>query len=68
MPPLQIAPVTPERDPAAGPFVFDIAMGVRSDDRALGDALDGVIVHRRSEIARILRSFGVPLLAQGDVP
>jgi quinoprotein dehydrogenase-associated probable ABC transporter substrate-binding protein len=67
-PPLRITPVTPERDPVAGPFAFDIAMGVRTDDRALADALNGVIIRRQAEIERILQSFGVPLMTPGALP
>jgi hypothetical protein len=55
-------------DTVGGPFAFAIAMGVRSDDGALADALNGVIARRQPEIERILRSFGVPLMPQGAVP
>ena len=61
-PPLAIAPVSPRRDPAAGPFTFAIAMGVRQDDTALQRALDDVLARRAAEITRILRRYGVPLL------
>ena len=60
--PLRLSPVLPRRDPVAGPFTFDIAMGVRSDDGALQQALDGVIARRQAEIDAILRRFGVPLV------
>ncbi len=63
--PMAIAAVTPQRDPDAGPFVFDIAMGVRRDDAARQRALDDVIARRRADIQRILRQFGVPLLEMG---
>lgn len=63
--PLAVAPVSPARDSAAGPFVFDIAMGVRRDDVALQQRLDDVIGRRRADIERILRRFGVPLLPAG---
>lgn len=61
--PLTIAAVSPQRDPAAGPFAFDIAMGVRRDDAALQQALDEVIARRHVAIDRILRRFGVPLVS-----
>jgi quinoprotein dehydrogenase-associated probable ABC transporter substrate-binding protein len=60
--PLDIAPVSPEADSRFVRFVFDIAMGVRRDDLALGAALNGVIEQRRVEIRRILREYGVPLV------
>ena len=42
------------------PFVFDIAVGVRRDDRALRDSLDAVLVRRRADVARLLEAYGVP--------
>jgi mxaJ protein len=64
--PLTITAVSPARDPAAGPFTFAIAMGVRKTDAALGDEVDRVLVRRRAEIQRILRRFHVPLVEAGD--
>jgi mxaJ protein len=43
-------------------FAFDISMGVRRDDRALGAAVDGVIERRAPEIRRILAAYEVPLI------
>jgi mxaJ protein len=45
---------------AAEPFEFEIAMGVRRGDRALRDALNGVIARRRADIDRLLADYGVP--------
>jgi len=59
--PLDVVPVTPDRDGSSLVFAFDIAMGVRREDRALRAALDTVIGRRREEIRHILRSYGVPL-------
>jgi mxaJ protein len=59
--PMDVVPVNPERDGAASPFVFDIAMGVRRDDSALREALDAIIVRRGHDIRRILMAYGVPL-------
>ena len=39
---------------------FAIAMGVRKEDRALRDALDGVLARRAAEIAALLDRFHVP--------
>jgi quinoprotein dehydrogenase-associated probable ABC transporter substrate-binding protein len=43
-------------------FVFDIAMGTRRGDRALHDAVNGVIARDGGKIRQILREFGVPLV------
>jgi quinoprotein dehydrogenase-associated probable ABC transporter substrate-binding protein len=59
---IDVVPVTPERDGPALVFAFEIAMGVRRDDRSLRNALDAIILRRRAEIRRILSSYGVPLL------
>jgi hypothetical protein len=42
-------------------FSFDIAMGVRRDDRDLREALNAVISRRQADIRRILSAYGVPL-------
>ena len=56
--------ITPARPPADVPlpFEFEIAMGVRKDDRALRDALDRAIVERHDEIVAILDAYAVPRL------
>ena len=59
---LDVATVRPGGRDSSLPFAFDIAMGVRRNDTGLRDALDAVVVHRGSEIRRILKSYGVPLL------
>jgi mxaJ protein len=59
--PLDIVPVTPDRDGASLVFAFDIAMGVRREDQHLRGALDAIIERRRGEIRQILQSYGVPL-------
>lgn len=58
--PLEIAPVLPQQDGPNLTFVFPIAIGVRSDDRALQVELDAVIVRRRDEIIQMLDASGVP--------
>jgi mxaJ protein len=59
--PLTVTPMATERDGPVSALAFDIAMGVRRDDRALKTALDDVIGRRGSTIRQILRSYGVPL-------
>jgi mxaJ protein len=61
--PLVLTPVKPQIDVPFLPFVYDIAMGVRRDDPALRVELDDVLVRRRVEVARILKEFGVPIVA-----
>jgi ABC-type amino acid transport substrate-binding protein len=60
--PMDLVPVTPERDGPALPFRFSIAMGVRKADRALQTQLDDIIARRAPEIRRILTGYGVPLI------
>jgi len=59
---IDVVLVSPGHDDASLAFAFDIAMGVRREDKALRLALDAVVVHRAPEIRRILTSYGVPLL------
>lgn len=57
--------VTPIRDGerfAPQQFQFAIAMGVRKGDDALRDRLNAFINEHRSDIAALLRSYGVPLV------
>jgi len=58
---LQLSP-TPAFDPPGLPLAFSISMGVRKTDTALRDRLNQQLREHRSEIERILRSYGVPLL------
>jgi mxaJ protein len=59
---IDVVPVSGSDDGPAMAFAFDIAMGVRREDRALRETLDATILRRGAEIRRILTSFGVPLL------
>ncbi|MDB5296949.1 MAG: quinoprotein dehydrogenase-associated transporter substrate-binding protein [Phycisphaerales bacterium] len=62
---LELAPVTPERDPTSGlRFTFDIAMGVRRPDKAFRDELNAVLARRQPDIDRILDVYHVPRLAR----
>jgi hypothetical protein len=44
--------------------VFDISIGVRRDDEALGRAVDASIARHRAAITRVLRRYGVPLIGE----
>jgi mxaJ protein len=57
---IDVTPIATDQD-GSSKFTFDIAMGVRRDDGALRNALDGVIARRGAQIRQILRSYGVPL-------
>jgi mxaJ protein len=59
---MDVVPVSAGDEGSAIAFAFDIAMGVRRGDHALRDALDAIILRRRTEIRRVLSSYGVPLL------
>src|SRR3954451_1520797 len=60
--PLEITPVTPQKD---GPltFAFDVALGVRKKDRELRDQLDLFVTNHLEEINRILDGYNVPRVA-----
>ncbi|HEX2167779.1 MAG TPA: substrate-binding domain-containing protein [Longimicrobiales bacterium] len=63
--PVELVPVKPEIDLPFLPFVFDIAMGVRREDTALRDELDGVLQSRAADIDAILREYHVPVVRTG---
>jgi mxaJ protein len=58
--PLDIVPVSPQVDLPFMPFVFDMSMGVRHQDKLLRDRLDSVLVKERPSIEAILDRYGVP--------
>jgi mxaJ protein len=66
--PLQLAPITPEKDPPALRFAFSIAMATRKGDTDLKEQLDAFIARRAPEIARILDDYGVPRIPISDQP
>lgn len=57
---LEVTPVSPQADASSLPFVFDISMAVRPNDRHLRGELDDFIVRRRTDIDAILATYGVP--------
>jgi mxaJ protein len=65
--PLQVTPVRARGEHGLTSMEFDIAMGVRHDDAALEEELDGVIARSRPLIDRILSRYGVPTIrSQGS--
>lgn len=63
---LEIVPVSPPVDGDDIPFVFDIAMATRRDDRALHASLEAAIAEHGEEIRALLERYGVPLLPLGE--
>jgi mxaJ protein len=63
--PLEIAPVRPQSD-ASLPMAFDISMGVRKDDEALGREIETALAHRRADVDAILAVYGVPRVDGAD--
>jgi mxaJ protein len=61
--PLRVTPIRERGDGPGAPFVFPIAMGVRHGDTALARRVGTVLERRRDEVHRILREYGVPLVA-----
>jgi mxaJ protein len=57
---LEVVPVSPSVEASGAPFVFEIALGVRSGERALKTQLDEILDRRRSDVQRILDQYGVP--------
>ena len=60
--PLLVTPVSPQFDQTSIPFVYDISMGVRRDDRELRDELEAFLDRRQGEIEKILTDYGVPMV------
>lgn len=58
--PLELTPVSPEIDLPFLPMVYDISMGVRREDTALRDEVEGILARRRKDVDRILSDYGVP--------
>ena len=60
--PVDIVPVTPQVD-AMLPMAYDMAIGVRREDAALARELEAVLQRRSADVARLLRGYGVPIVA-----
>jgi quinoprotein dehydrogenase-associated probable ABC transporter substrate-binding protein len=63
---LVVVPLPDGPDASGQQFAFDIAIGVRHQDKVLADTLDSLLVHERPAIRRILHDYGVPVLGPGD--
>jgi mxaJ protein len=58
--PLAITPVSPQADGPRLPMVFDIAVGVDRENRALRDEINAVLNRRRTDVDGLLASYDVP--------
>ena len=58
---LRIQPVSPRVDGGL-PFVYEISMGVRHQDKALRDELNRAIDANRAKIDAILAEYGIPMV------
>ena len=64
--PLRLVPITGTEAFAPLLFQFDIAMGVRKQDKALKDRLDEILARDAGAIRALLVSYGVPLVTAGE--
>jgi quinoprotein dehydrogenase-associated probable ABC transporter substrate-binding protein len=61
--PLKVVPVSPEVDPPAMHFAFDISVGVRKSGRELRDEINQILARNRGEVEKILDAYAVPRAA-----
>ncbi|MGZ5055303.1 MAG: hypothetical protein ACXWAT_10240, partial [Methylobacter sp.] len=59
---LVVTPVPADTQMPSQPFAFDIAMGVRKDDKAFAAKLEQSLKRKRREIQDILAAYNVPLI------
>ena len=64
--PLRVVPITGTEAFAPLLFQFDIAIGVRKQDKALKDRLDEILARDAGAIRALLVSYGVPLVTAGE--
>jgi mxaJ protein len=60
--PLAIAVVEPLVDRPMLPMTFDMALGVRREDKELRERLDAALARQQTAIAALLAEYGVPTL------
>ena len=59
---LAVTPTPADAGMPAQPFVFDISIGVRKDDKALAAQLEKSLERKQREIQDILAAYNVPLI------
>jgi quinoprotein dehydrogenase-associated probable ABC transporter substrate-binding protein len=62
---MEVVPVTEASHLPAVPFEYDISIGVRPEDRAWKEHLEGILERRKGDIRKILIGYGVPLVDAG---
>jgi quinoprotein dehydrogenase-associated probable ABC transporter substrate-binding protein len=60
---LAVTPVSTGDNDASLRFNYDISVGVRKEDSALRDQLEGVLGRRHKQILKILDAYGVPVIS-----
>ena len=48
-------------------FQYDIAVGVRKGNHLLKAQIDGVLLRQHTQIARLLKDYGVPLVGATEI-
>lgn len=61
--PLQLQTIRSDPAHPALQFVFPISIGVRKGEQRLKQQLDAELLRRRAEIARLLKTYGIPELS-----
>jgi mxaJ protein len=61
--PPAVVSVSPQIDPPALSFAFDISIGVRRGDEAFRGELEEMLARKRPEIEAVLDAYGVPQVA-----
>jgi mxaJ protein len=64
--PLTVTPVSPQIDLPFLPFVYDISLAVRREDKALRDTLDALLIRERPVIRKILDDYGMPRIGSAQ--
>jgi len=64
--PLRLVPISGTAAFAPLIFEYDIAIGVRKQDKALKVRLDDIIARNQGPIRTLLESYGVPLVAESE--
>jgi mxaJ protein len=60
--PLRLEPVTPWFADNQWPMQFDVSVGVQKDNQKLLKEIDRILARRRTDIAKLLASYHVPVV------
>jgi mxaJ protein len=66
--PLTLTPLARPFDGPQLPMAYDVSMGTRRADRALREALEGVLERHSGEVTALLREYRVPLAEDRGAP